>query len=205
MANNIQQIPVNNRTLDKFKSKLTGGGARANLFECIIPVPTFASPDGASDLSDKMRMLVKTAALPASNIGTIPVPFRGRVLNVAGDRTFESWTITVINDTDFAIRRMFEKWMNGINKHENTSGYVNPFDYQRDLLVHQLGRAPYKATGSSGNVPILRTYKMYGCFPSSIGSIPLSYDDTDSIEQYDVTFEIQWWEALKAGGGSDVR
>jgi len=205
MANNIQQIAVNSRTLDKFKSKLTGGGARANLFECVIPVPNFAKPDGVTDFTDKLRMLVKTAALPGSTIGTVPIPFRGRVLNVAGDRTFESWTITVINDTDFAIRRMFEKWMNGINRHENTSGYVNPADYQKDLLVHQLGRAPYKASGSSGNVPILRSYKMYGCFPSSVGSISLSYDSPDTIEQYDVTFEIQWWEALKAGGGSDVK
>ncbi len=204
MAENIQQINVNARTLDRFKSKLTGGGARPNLFECVIPVPRWAKPDNVDDFKDKMRMLVKTAALPASNIGTIPVPFRGRVLNVAGDRTFESWTIDVINDTDFAIRRMFEKWMNGINKHSNTSGFVDPSDYQRDIMVHQLGRAPYQGR-NEGRVPILRTYKMYGCFPSSIGSIPLSYDQTDTIEQYSVTFEIQWWEPLTKRGKKDLK
>lgn len=204
MAN--QEIPLRNRTLDSFKSKLTGGGTRPNLFECIIPYPSWATPDGVTDLNDKMRMLVKTAALPASTISPIPVPFRGRTLIVAGDRTFESWTVTIINDTDFALRRVFEKWMNGINKHSDTSGYINPNLYQTDLLVHQLGRAPITRGNTSGNVPILRTYKMYGCFPSSVGSIPLGYDQTDTIEQYDVTFEVQWWEALKAGanGGRDL-
>ena len=201
----MDNFSVQSRSLDKFKSKLTGGGARANLFECNIPIPSWVEVDGVSDLKDKMRMLVKTAALPASNIGTIPIPFRGRVLNVAGDRTFESWTVTVINDTDFAIRRVFEKWMNGINRHSDTSGYLNPSDYQLDIEVSQLGRAPFKSSGDSGNVPILRTYKLYGCFPTSVGSIPLSYDDTDSIEQYDVTFEIQWWEAFKGSKTSDVK
>jgi len=204
MANN--EIPLKNRTLDGFKSKLTGGGTRPNLFECVIPYPTWAKPDGVTDLNDKMRMLVKTAALPGSTISPIPVPFRGRTLMVAGDRTFESWTVTVINDTDFALRRVFEKWMNGINKHSDTSGYIDPNSYQQDLHVHQLGRSPYKSGKTSGNVPILRTYKMYGCWPSNVSSIPLSYDQTDSIEQYDVTFEVQWWEALKSGakGSTDL-
>lgn len=203
MAN---EIPLRARTLDNFKSKLTGGGTRANLFECAIPFPSWAQPDGVPDLKEKLSMLVKTAALPGSTVSAIPIPFRGRVLNVAGDRTFESWTVTVINDTDFAIRRMFEKWMNGINKHSDTSGYTNPNSYQQNIDVYQLGRAPYSGNNSSTNLPILRTYKMYGAFPTSVGSIPLSYDSTDTIEQYDVTFEIQWWEAFKAGasGGSDL-
>lgn len=194
-----QNIPLRSRTLDSFKSKLTGGGARPNLFECVIPVPSWAQPQGVKDFPDKLRMLVKTAALPASTVGVIPVPFRGRTLNVAGDRTFDSWTITVINDTDFGIRRFFEKWMNGINKHSDTSGYINPNDYQRDILVRQLGRAPYKAGQNNGNVPILRTYKMYGAFPTNITAIDLSYDTTDSIEEYQVEFQINWWEALREG------
>lgn len=203
MAN---EIPLRSRTLDSFKSKLTGGGARPNLFECYIPFPTWANPDGVTDFPDKMRMLVKTAALPGSNISPIPIPFRGRVLNVAGDRTFESWTVTVINDTDFSIRRMFEKWMNGINKHSDTSGYINPTSYQKDLEVYQLGRAAYTTGNAARNVPILRRYRMYGAFPTNVGSIPLSYDQTDTIEQYDVTFELQWWEAFKSGanGANDL-
>lgn len=209
MANN--EIQLRNRTLDSFKSKLTGGGARANLFECVIPVPTWAKPDGVVDFDEKLRMLVKTAGLPASTVSPIPVPFRGRTLNIAGDRSFDSWTITVINDTDFGIRRMIEKWMNGINKHQDTSGYINPNGtngYQQDITVHQLGRAPYTgASNANTNVPILRTYKLYGAWPSGVGAIPLSYDDVNSIEQYDVTFEIQWWEAFKAGanGANDLR
>jgi len=194
-----QNIPLKNRTLDSFKSKLTGGGARPNLFECEIPVPRFAQPDGVKDFDDKLRMLVKTAALPASTLGMIPVPFRGRTLNVAGDRTFDSWTITVINDTDFGIRRMFEKWMNGINKHADTSGFVNPTDYQKEILVYQLGRAHYKKGPTGGNMPILRTYKLYGAFPTNITAIDLSYDTTDSIEEYQVEFQMNWWEALKEG------
>ncbi|WJZ48400.1 tail tube monomer [Synechococcus phage DSL-LC02] len=205
-----EEIQLRNRTLDSFKSKLTGGGARPNLFECVITPPTWARPDGVNDFDEKLRLLVKTAGLPASNISPIQIPFRGRTLSVAGDRSFDSWTITVINDSDFGIRRCFEKWMNGINKHQDTSGYINPNGtdgYQQTIAVHQLGRSPYtKGDTGSTAVPVLRSYKLYGCWPSNVGAIPLSYDDTNSIEQYDVTFEVQWWEAFKSSQGeADLR
>jgi len=205
-----EEIKLKNRTLDSFKSKLTGGGARPNLFECVIPVPTWARPDGVNDFDEKLRLLVKTAGLPASTISPIQIPFRGRTLSVAGDRSFDSWTITVINDADFGIRRCFEKWMNGINKHEDTSGYINPNGtdgYQQTIAVHQLGRSPYvKGNISNSAVPVLRSYKLYGAWPSNVGAIPLSYDETNSIEQYDVTFEVQWWEAFKTSQGeADLR
>ena len=112
MARN-QVNPPPLRTISDFKSKLTGGGARANLFEVVLTFPDIVQP--ATDVLDKSRFLVKGARLPASNIAQIEVPFRGRALKIAGDRTFDSWTVTVINDTDFAIRSAFENWMNAIN------------------------------------------------------------------------------------------
>ena len=110
-----QQInPPPLRKITDFKSKLTGGGARANLFEVVLQFPDAAQP--SSDVLDKSRFLVKGANLPASNIAQIDVPFRGRILKIAGDRTFDTWTVTVINDTDFAIRSAMERWMNTINR-----------------------------------------------------------------------------------------
>ena len=112
------------RTIDKFKNKLKGGGARSNLFEVSFGTElggNFTFPTGDS-VSSEDNMLIKAAGLPASTITEIPVAFRGRTLKVAGDRTFDVWTITVINDTDFKWRDVFERWMNYIVKVSDGSG-----------------------------------------------------------------------------------
>ena len=140
MATRNQLNPPPLRKITDFKSKLTGGGARSNLFECELAFPQAVNVEGLNDILNKARFLVKAANLPASNVAPIEVPFRGRVLKIAGDRTFDTWTITVINDTDFAIRSAFEKWMNTINRVSDNTGTTNPADYQADAFVFQLDR-----------------------------------------------------------------
>ncbi len=191
------------RTIYDFKSRLTGGGARSNLFECEINFPEeVIDTEGKAELLLDLRFLIKAAQLPGSMTNTIPVPFRGRTLKIAGDRTFDPWTITVLNDTSFRIRDAFEKWSNYINRHDDNSGAITPAVYQRDMIVHQLSRGviDQAAPPTSSSIPILKSYKLYGCYPSSIDPIPLSYDTTDSIEEFNVTFEVQWWEPFKYDG-----
>ena len=178
----INSIPL--RKISDFKSKLTGGGARPNLFEVELAFPDAVAID--NDVLQKSRFLVKTAALPASSITPVEIPFRGRILKVAGDRTFETWTITIINDIDFAIRSAMEKWMNTINKLEDATGITNPSDYQKDAIVHQLDR-----DGS-----ILRSYKFWDIFPTNVSTIDVSYDTTDSIEEFTVEMQVHYWEAV---------
>ena len=194
MARN-QVNPPPLRTISNFKSKLTGGGARANLFEVVLTFPDAAQPDSA--VLEKARFLVKGANLPASNVSPIEVPFRGRVLKIAGDRTFDSWTVTVINDTDFAIRSAFERWSNTINRLSDNTGLVNPADYQSDAYVYQLDR-----DGST-----LRSYRFYDTFPTQVGQVELSYDST-GIQEFTVELQVQYWEAIKGSGtnagGEDV-
>ena len=191
--NQINNIPL--RKLTDFKSKLTGGGTRSNLFEVELAFPSAVGVDNV--VLDKSRFLVKAAAIPSSNVTSLEVAFRGRTLKVAGDRSFESWTITVINDTDFAIRSAFEQWMNYINRLSDNTGTTDPALYQADAFVHQLNR-----DGS-----ILRSYHMYDLFPTSLSSIPLDYG-TDSIQEFTVELQVLWWEAIKgssaAAGGSDI-
>lgn len=193
------------RTIYDFRTRLSGGGARSNLFECEIGFPDalrsiIVGNDG-SEISLDTRFLIKAAQIPGSTTSTIPVPFRGRTLKIAGDRTFDPWTITVLNDTNFRLRNAFEKWSNLINRHDDNSGTITPNVYQADMVVHQLSRGKEKTappdTGSA--IPILKSYKFYGCYPSSIDAIPLSYDTSDSIEEFNVTFEVQWWDAYDAG------
>ena len=194
MARN-QVNPPPLRTISNFKSKLTGGGARANLFEVVLTFPDVAQPDSA--VLDKARFLVKGANLPASNVAQIEVPFRGRVLKIAGDRTFDSWTVTVINDTDFAIRSAFERWSNTINRLSDNTGLTNPADYQSDAYVYQLDR-----DGST-----LRSYRFYDTFPTQVGPIELSYD-AQGIQEFTVELQVQYWEAIKGtgpnAGGDDI-
>ena len=191
-----QQInPPPLRKLTDFKSKLIGGGARSTLFEVVLNFPSIAP--ASSEVLDKARFLVKAANLPASNISDITVPFRGRILHVAGDRTFDSWTITVINDTDFAIRSAMENWMNAINRVSDNTGSTDPASYQADATVFQLDR--------SGET--LRSYRFYDIFPTQVAPINLSYD-TEGIQEFTAEFQVHWWEAAKgvgsAAGGENI-
>ena len=203
MAINSANPPkTSERTIDKFKSRLTGGIARPNLFEVVLAFPDGAVDESVSDIDPKTRFLVKAAALPASNIAPISVPFRGRQLKIAGDRTFDEWTITVINDTDFAIRGSFERWMNSMSKVSDNAGNINPEDYTKDAYVYQLGRSGVDSASQSSeqNMPVLRTYKFYSIFPTNVSQIDLSYDSSDAVEEFTVTLQVQWWEAAGQGG-----
>ena len=196
MATRQQRNTTPLRTISDFKSRLSGGGARPNLFEVELAFPDAVAID--NDVLQKARFLVKAAALPASNIAPIEIPFRGRILKIAGDRTFETWTITVINDTDFSIRSAFEKWMNVINKMSDATGQVDPEEYQKDAVVKQLDR-----DGS-----VLRSYKFWDIFPTNNSTIDLSYETTDTIQEFTVELQVQWWEAYKGSspqsGGEDI-
>ena len=186
-----------NKTLSQFKSTLLGGGARPNLFE----VELTTLPSGITWDAEVFRYLCKAAALPASNIAQIDVPFRGRIFKVAGDRTFDVWQITVINDEDFKIRTAFEEWMDQISKLDNNMGATDPSAYMTNATVYQLGRGSQKAsqdaTGSSNAV--LKEYEFVDIFPTAISAIDLSYDTSDAIEEFTVDFQVQSF-SMKSGG-----
>jgi len=209
------------RTLEDFKSKLIGGAARPNLFECELAFPSFAvsastnlSTNNTANVSELSRFMIKAANLPASTVGVIEVPFRGRNLKIAGDRTFDVWTITIINDVDFSLRTAFERWMNAINKHDDASGLINPAQYQRDAIVKQFGRASSGSASSDvtnptvtnpgDSIPVLKAYKFYGVFPTSVSAIDLSYDSADAIEEFTVDLQVQWWDALDPQGNTQL-
>lgn len=195
------------RTITDFKSRLTGGGARPNLFECVLnfPVGLGITPD------DDFRFMIKAAQIPPSNISTIPVAFRGRTLKIAGDRSFDPWTITVINDTNYKIRNAFERWMNFMNRHDDNAGVITPAAYQREMLVYQLGRGIAAQDANSGalptttsEMPVLKTYMFYGCWPSDISGMDLSYDSSDTIQEFSVTLQFQWWDTYAAGQSASM-
>jgi len=165
--------------VDDFKAKLKGGGARSNLFRATLNFPFYA--DGDVELTSFM---CKAAQLPASVMNVIEVPFRGRQLKLAGDRTFEPWTVTVLNDTGFEVRDSMERWMNGINAHSANTGLTNPVTYQADLIVEQLDK-----DGS-----VLKSYNFRGCFPTNVAAIDVSYDN-EALQEFTVEFQVQYWEA----------
>ena len=185
-----------NRSITNFRDRLVGGGARPNMFEVNITLPEQIAPNG--DISQDMRFLVKGAEIPAAVIGNIPVPFRGRVLPVAGDRTFDPWTVTVINDAQFNIRDAMEQWSNLINDLQFDVGDINPADYQTKAEVFQLSRQSQGSGGQSAGkggeiIQTLRTYNFEGIYPNAVSSIPLDYGATDQIEEFQVTFNYLFW------------
>ena len=188
------------RNISNFRDRLIGGGARPNMFEVNIDLPDQIGKDKNRD--ENMRFMIKAAEIPAANIGNIPVPFRGRVLPVAGDRTFDPWTVTIINDASFDIRRVMEEWSNLINDLQFDVGDINPADYQKSAQVFQLSRQS-QGQGTSGNegniIQTLRTYNFEGIYPNAVSSIPLDYGATDQIEEFQVTFNYLFWTAELPG------
>jgi len=166
--------------IDDFKAKLKGGGARPNLFKATINFPAYAQGD-----VELTSFMCKAAVLPASTMAVIDVPFRGRQLKIAGDRTFDTWSPTILNDTDFNVRNAMERWMNGINAHSANTGLVAPADYSADLIVEQLDR----------DETVLKRYNFRGCFPTNISAIDLAYETNDAIEEFTVDFQVQYWES----------
>ena len=195
-------IRHNQRSIVDFRSRLKGGGARSNLFEVQMAFPDFAKP--VNEALNDIPFLVKAAEIPASNIGNIPVPFRGRVLPIAGDRTFDPWTVTIINDTNFRLRDVMERWSDGINDIQTAQGTTNPEEYQTQAKVLQLSRGidTNGKVRSNSNIPILREYDFIGIYPNVVSSIPLDHGATDQIEEFQVTFNYLYYEVRGKDDGT---
>ena len=189
-----------NKTISNFKSALIGGGARPNLFE----VELTTLPAGIEWPADNFRYMCKASQLPASVIANIDIPFRGRIFKVAVDRTIEPWSITVINDEDFRIRNAMEQWMELIAKLDTNLGATLPESYMTNATVYQLGRGSAKSsTTSDGETnAVLKQYEFIDIFPINVSAIDLSYDSSDTIEEFTVDFAVQSYNLTGAGGSN---
>lgn len=164
-------------SISQFKANLSGGGARANRFEVLVEFPAFAG--GAEEIR-KTPFLVSSTSLPGSTLGVIERPFRGRVLKLAGDRTFEEWTATFVNDTDFGLRDAFELWHNAINAYNSNTGISDPDEYMATVTVYQLDSKDNR----------IKEYVLRMAFPNIIAPIELGQDSNDAIEEFEVTFQF---------------
>ncbi len=169
-------------SVDSLKAEITGGGARPNLFQVMLTWPGLGMSKADAT---KAAFFIKMASLPGSTIANIPLPFRGRTLQLAGDRTFDPWSITVINDVGMDIRKSFEEWMNAMNTHVSNTGDVNPSNYKATMTVTQL-----KKDGGTG-----RSYQIQGAFPTALGPIELDYGQENAIEEFSVEFQLDYWTA----------
>ena len=186
------------KTLTNFKSRLATGGARPNLFEATIAFPQSMTAFWDNTTQEDFQFFCKATSMPASSIGVVDVPFRGRILKVAGDRTFEPWTVTVINEENFAVRNSFEKWANAINNLVTGTGEQDPMKYMGRGEIRQLSR---KAGGkgfagaeglTQSTQQVTKTYSVKDIWPSEISSIDLSYESSDAIEEFTVTFQVEY-------------
>ena len=168
--------------INDFKAKLAGGGARSNQFKVTMPFPGYAQVGG--EIED-LAFLCRATTIPAMNVGVVEVPFRGRKIYIGGDRTFDTWSITVLNDTNFKIRNAMERWQNGINNMTDNEGLTNPVDYQVDAFVDHLDR--------NGNT--IKSYTLRGLYPVNVGSIELNYETNDVLEEFQTTFAYQYFES----------
>ena len=177
--------------LNNFLSKI-GEGVKPNMFVVDVSWPTDLENKPEGDNRELVNLLCKSTALPASNIGVIEVPFRGRTVKIAGDRTFDTWSATFFNDKDFKIRSYFEKWLEQINTHESNNAPLfvptnSTAGYMATVKVKQM-RKDDKESGS-----ILRQYDLLHAFPTSVSQIDLAYDSNDQIEEFSVEFQYSYW------------
>lgn len=164
-----------------FKAQMIGGGARPNQFRVELAFPSYVTLGVVA--GQRAQFLCKAAQLPASTIENIPVLYRGRPVNFAGERVFQPWTVTIYNDTTFGIRNAMEQWQSGVQNYNTTNGRTNPTDYQVDLLVHQLDR----------NGATIKTYKFVDAYPTAISAIGLDYEQQNAIEQFDIEFTYNFF------------
>lgn len=170
----------------EFRANMVGDGARPNLFGVTLVFPALVAAGAAA--GSKVSFMAKSAQLPGSSIGQVPVYYFGRELKLAGNRSFADWTLNIINDEDFIIRNALEVWSNAINSHSGNirnGSAGSPSSYTVDAQVTQYGKAGEE----------LKTYKFVGLFPVDIAPIDLDWGSNDTIEEYSATFAYQWWEA----------
>jgi len=175
--------------INDIRAQLILGGARPSLFQVIISNPV----NPIADL--KLPFLCKAAQLPASSLGTIEVPYFGRKLKIAGDRKFDPWTVTIINDEDFLVRNAMETWNNSIQLYQQNItalGTSAPAVYKSQATVTQFGK----------DGTILRTYQFNGIFPDQISAIDLAWNTTDEIEDFQVSFQYDTFEVLNSITGN---
>ena len=187
------------RTISQFKTALGGGGVRPNLFEVRLDASNLTEFMGGVP-AENLAFMCKAAALPAQNVASIDVPFRGRQFKVAGDRTIDNWTITVINDENFAIRNAMERWSQSIIDNATNQGQVDPNNYMSQADVFQYSRQK----GNGDNVGVIKTYRFIDIFPVTVGDIALSYDSGDTIEEFDVEFAVNNIELVGLNGGGQA-
>ena len=189
-----------NQTISNFKTAMSGGGARPNLFE--VEITTL--PGGIAWDSSNFKFMCKAAQLPGQTIASIDVPFRGRTFKVAGDRTIDAWTVTIINDENFEYRNAFESWTELIANLDTNLGATLPDAYMRNARVYQLGRGSRtSSTDSTGSENVvLKEYEFIDIFPTSVSPIDLSYDSSDTIEEFTVEFQVQSINVAGAGGAN---
>ena len=166
--------------INELRSQLVFGGAKNSLFQVQISNP-------ANSIGDlKVPFMVKASALPASTLGMIEVPYFGRKVKIAGDRTFEDWNVTIINDEDFIIRNAMEQWSASINSHQGNItqfGSASPLQYKATATIKQFSK-----TGA-----VLREYTINGLYPTSVAAIEMAWETVDQIEDFQVTFAYDWW------------
>ncbi len=176
------------RSIEEFKAVLQGGGVRPTMFQVEMAFPDAVVVD-PTQADNEGTYLIKAAQLPASTVGFVEVPFRGRKLKVSGDRTFEDWSVTVTNDVSFGLRKGFEKWSELIQNMNFALGSNELNDYFASAVVRQLDR--------DGNQ--LRAYRFEGIWPTEVAAIDLDFDTQDTVEEFGVTFKVQYWSAIDAG------
>ena len=167
-------------------------GIKPNMFAVDINFP--AGGDFGTTDKTLTNILCKSAALPGSNLGVIEVPFRGRTVKIAGDRTFDTWTATFFADSNMEVRGLFEDWANSINSHEgNTAERFLPNQgttgYMADLFVSQLEKDDQ--VGGS----VIRTYQLHHCFPTNVSAIDLAYDSNDQVSEFTVEWQYSFFTA----------
>jgi len=173
--------------INQFRSHFVGDGARPTLFEIIVNFPRAL---GGEFPTNDMKLFAKATTLPTSTVGSIIVPYQGRQIKVAGDRVYDDWNCTIINDESFSIRNAMELWNNSMDQHSTDAGKkrvsgasANPYSYVATVTINQLGK--------QGR--IIKSYQLINAFPYLIGQIDLSFESNDAIEEFDCTFAYDYF------------
>ena len=170
--------------INDFKAKLAGGGARANQFKVTMPFPGYAQVGGEIE---ELAFLCRATSLPGMQVPSFGVPFRGRNIKIAGDRTFEDWSVTIINDSEFSAMSSLEAWQQDIQELDSGVGMASNDYLLSRAFVEQLGK----------DDAVLARYEFFNMYPKNIAAIELNYETVDALEEFTVDFTYSHWERVK--------
>jgi hypothetical protein len=173
-------------SISDFTASMKFGGARPHLFQVEMALPVALLSISQVAFTRDLPVKATTTQIPASTVEPIPVAYQGRFVNFSGNRTYQPWTVEILNDEDFGVYDAFTSWLAALNDPilnvRMPALSSEPSTYKSMATIMQYGQ--------DGGIAPIKTWEVLGIFPINVSEIQLAWEQTNQIERFAVTFAV---------------